>query len=128
MIIQLNFVSVSVQQNEDFFRSCADIACIGETILLRGVNISVLTNVENAFTKIINFSYKVWSVTPRSEHQGNLLKQYEDHESVDFWEQISRNGKSSRIMAAPDTQIEFENFLKENHIDYELIIENVERF
>lgn len=70
----------------------------------------------------------MWSVTPRSEHQGNLLKQYEDHESIDFWEQISRKGKSSRIMAAPDTQIEFENFLKENHIDYELIIENVERF
>lgn len=31
-------------------------------------------------------------------------------------------------MAAPDIQLEFETFLKENHIDYKLIIENVERF
>lgn len=70
----------------------------------------------------------MWSVTPRSEEQGNLLRQWEDNESIDFWENISRTGKSSRIMAAPDSQILFENFLKENGIDYELIIENVERF
>ncbi|KAJ6635727.1 Carboxypeptidase B [Pseudolycoriella hygida] len=71
--------------------------------------------------------YKVWLVTPRSESQGILLKQWEDNESVDFWESISRKGKSSRIMVAPDTQIHFENFLKEHNILHELIIENVER-
>lgn len=70
----------------------------------------------------------MWSVTPRSEEQGNLLKQWEDNQSIDFWEQISRKGKPSRIMAAPGSQIQFENFLKEYNIDYELIIENVERF
>lgn len=31
-------------------------------------------------------------------------------------------------MVAPNTQIEFEEFLKENRIDYELIIDNVERY
>lgn len=75
-----------------------------------------------------NFRYKVWSVTPRTEHQGKLLNQWEDNESIDFWERISRRGKSSRIMVAPDTQIEFEEFLKENQIDHELIIDNVERY
>lgn len=70
----------------------------------------------------------MWLVTPRSEDQGNLLKQWEDNESIDFWEQISRKGKSSRIMAAPDTQIQFQDFLNEHNIDHELIIENVERF
>lgn len=70
----------------------------------------------------------MWSVTPRSEDQGNLLKNWEENESIDFWEQISRKGKSSRIMVAPDTQTQFEHFLNENNIDHELIIENVERF
>lgn len=70
----------------------------------------------------------MWSVTPGSEDQGNLLKQWDDNESVDFWEQISRKGKSSRIMVAPDTQLQFEMFLTQNNIEYELIIENVERF
>lgn len=31
-------------------------------------------------------------------------------------------------MVAPDTQLQFEMFLTQNNIDYELIIENVERF
>ncbi|XP_037029998.1 carboxypeptidase B-like [Bradysia coprophila] len=71
--------------------------------------------------------YKVWLVTPHSEEQGHLLKQWEDNESVDFWEQISRKGKPSRIMVSPDTQFQFEIFLNDNHIEHELIIENVER-
>lgn len=70
----------------------------------------------------------MFSVTPRSVEQGQLLLQWEDNESIDFWEQISRTGKSSRIMTAPDIQMQFENFLKENDIDHELIIGNVERF
>lgn len=77
--------------------------------------------------KIWNFRYKVWSVTPHLEEQGELLKEWEVNESIDFWEQISRKGKPSRIMVAPDTQIQFETFLKENGIDHELIIDNVER-
>lgn len=54
--------------------------------------------------------------------------QWEDNNSIDFWEQISKKGKCSRIMVAPDTQIEFEHFLNEHNIDHELIIDNVERF
>lgn len=70
----------------------------------------------------------MWSVTPRSEDQGQLLiEQWENNESIDFWEQISRKGKPSRIMAAPDAQVAFEDFLKEHNFAYELIIENVER-
>lgn len=103
---------------------------MGRTIFLRRVTIAIpiSSTVENAIEANRNFSYKVWSVTPRSEEQGHLLKQWEDNESIDFWEQISRKGKSSRIMAAPDTQVQFEDFLKENNIEHELIIENVERF
>jgi len=71
--------------------------------------------------------YKVWSVTPQSEEQGKLLLQWEENESIDFWERISRQGKPSRIMVAPDTQNQFVSFLKENDIVHELIIENVER-
>lgn len=66
-------------------------------------------------------------VTPRSAEQGNLLKQWEDNPAIDFWEQISRKGKPSRVMVAPDTQVQFEDFLNENNFTYELIIENVER-
>lgn len=47
--------------------------------------------------------------------------------SIDFWEQVSRIGLSSRIMAAPDVQFEFENFLNEHKIEHKLIMENVER-
>lgn len=70
----------------------------------------------------------MWSVTPSSEEQGKLLLTWDDNASIDFWEQISRIGLSSRIMAAPDVQFEFENFLKDNQIEHKLIIENVERY
>lgn len=69
----------------------------------------------------------MWLVTPHSEEQGYLLKQWEENGSIDFWEQISRKGKPSRIMVAPDTQVQFEGFLNDNRIEHELIIENVER-
>lgn len=75
-----------------------------------------------------NFRYKVWSVTPNSDEQGHLLLKWEDNVSIDFWEQISRMGLSSRIMAAPDIQFQFEKFLTDNQIEHQLIIENVERF
>lgn len=75
-----------------------------------------------------NFRYKVWSVTPLTDDHGKLLKQWEDNESIDFWEEISRKGRSSDIMVAPKIQIEFEDFLKDNGIAYELIIDNVERY
>lgn len=75
-----------------------------------------------------NFRYKVWSVTPSSDEQGKLLLKWEDNVSIDFWEQISRIGLSSRIMAAPEVQFEFEYFLKDNEIEHQLIIENVERY
>ncbi|XP_037052118.1 carboxypeptidase B-like [Bradysia coprophila] len=71
--------------------------------------------------------YKVWSVTPDSDEQGRLLLQWEDNASIDFWEQISRIGLSSRIMAAPDIQLEFEIFLNDNKIKHKLIIDDVER-
>lgn len=70
----------------------------------------------------------MWSVTPSSDEQGKLLLQWEDNVSIDFWEQISRIGLSSRIMAAPDVQFEFEIFLKDNKIEHQLILEDVERY
>lgn len=70
----------------------------------------------------------MWSVTPRSEQQGALLLLWEDNDSIDFWERLSRKGKSSRIMVAPDTQDRFVSFLEKNDIEHELIIENVERY
>lgn len=70
----------------------------------------------------------MWLVTPRSEAQGQLLLLWQDNESIDFWEPLSRKGKSSRIMVAPDTQTQFVSFLTKNDIKHELIIENVERF
>lgn len=69
----------------------------------------------------------MWSVTPRSE-QGELLLLWEDNDSVDFWERVSRKGQSSRIMVAPDTQSRFVSFLEKHDIKHELIIEDVERY
>lgn len=70
----------------------------------------------------------MWSVTPISDKQGELLLLWEDNESIDFWERIFRNGQSSRIMVAPDTQARFVSFLEKHEIKHELIIENVERY
>lgn len=70
----------------------------------------------------------MWSVTPSSDEQGRLLLHWEDNVSIDFWEQISRIGLPSRIMAAPDVQFEFVKFLIDNQIEHRLIIENVERY
>lgn len=98
-----------------------------ETIFLRGVNIFCTSNLFK-FNKNFNFRYKVWSVTPRTENQGQLLLLWEDNESIDFWEPLSRKGRSSRIMVAPDTQTQFVSFLEKNDIEHELIIENVERY
>lgn len=108
-------------------RSSVYFASVVETIFLRGVSTFSYSLTFKNLKKNLLFSYKVWSVTPRSVDQGKLLLQWEENESIDFWEQISRTGQSSRIMAAPDIQLQFENFLKDNDINYELIIENVER-
>lgn len=70
----------------------------------------------------------MYNVTPKNEDQGTLLLLWEDSESIDLWEPISKKGKSSRIMVAPDTQERFVTFLRKNHIEHELIIENVERY
>lgn len=70
----------------------------------------------------------MWSVTPRTQQQGELLLLWGDNESIDFWERISKNGQASRIMVAPDTQDRFVSFLDKHDIKNELIIENVERY
>lgn len=115
--------------NESVFHLCFAFTRVGRSIFLRRVKIVPSKSIEgNSFITNLNFSYKVWSVTPRSEYQGNLLKQWEDNESIDFWENISRKGNPTRIMAAPNAQVQFQEFLKENDIEYELIIENAERF
>ncbi|KAG4072008.1 hypothetical protein HA402_010945 [Bradysia odoriphaga] len=83
-----------------------------------------------ALTSAEQFSYegyKVYKVTPRNENQGTLLLLWEDSGSIDLWEPISKKGKSSRIMVAPDNHERFVAFLRKNHIEHELIIENVER-
>ncbi len=70
----------------------------------------------------------MYKVTPQTEQQGELLLLWEDNDSIDFWERISKKGKSSRIMVAPDTQTRFISFLEKHDIEHELIIDNVERY
>jgi len=73
----------------------------------------VATLISLAWTKQFSYEgYKVWSVTPSSTQQGELLLLWQDNDAIDFWESLSRTGQSSRIMVAPDTQDRFVSFLK----------------
>lgn len=70
----------------------------------------------------------MYKVTPRTPQHGELLLLWQDNESIDFWEQVSKKGQSSRVMVAPDLQTRFAAFLTKHNIEHELIIENVERY
>lgn len=54
------------------------------------------------------------------------LAEWQHNIDVDFWE--PPGSEHIRIMVAPDTQEQFQDFLVSSNIKNELIIDNVERY
>lgn len=70
----------------------------------------------------------MWSISAKTEVQRAALQSWEKNKNVDFWEPLSLTARPLRIMIAPNTQIEFLNFLETAGIEHELIIDNVEPY
>lgn len=76
----------------------------------------------------LEFSYKVWNVTPINDRQQESVQKWEHGNGIDFWDGPARLNKSSRIMISPEIQSKFEQFLNIAKIQHELIIDDVERY
>uniref|UniRef100_V5GRX6 Zinc carboxypeptidase A 1 n=1 Tax=Anoplophora glabripennis TaxID=217634 RepID=V5GRX6_ANOGL len=70
--------------------------------------------------------YKAYSVTPKTLGQAKILKEFEDDEHFDFWSEFRALNSSVDVMVSPKAQLDFENFLSSEGIDYTIFIENVE--
>lgn len=63
---------------------------------------------------------------PSTVSEANILKQFEDDENFDFWSEIRSLNSPVDIMVSPKAQLDFENFLDIEGIDYTIFIEDVE--
>ncbi|KAB0796841.1 hypothetical protein PPYR_10902 [Photinus pyralis] len=70
--------------------------------------------------------YKVYSVKPANDTQIKMLGILENTEKLDFWSRLGYRSKTVDIMAAPTEQKELTAYLKNNNIQYEVLIDNVE--
>lgn len=71
--------------------------------------------------------YQVFHVTPQSASDAEFLASFDGLEGFDFWEQISSAAKPIRIMVAPTKIDTFVGALKANRMNFNLIIDNVEK-
>ncbi|KAG5677263.1 hypothetical protein PVAND_007034 [Polypedilum vanderplanki] len=69
-------------------------------------------------------NYKVYDMTPTNE-QHEALANWQNEVGVDFWRFYAPE-RTSRVMIAPDKQEEFEAFLVQTGIKYEVAIHNME--
>lgn len=79
------------------------------------------------FFLFLYFRYKVYNAFPKNELENSYLQELEKNPQFDFWSKINKAGNPVSIMVPPKFQEEFENYLTVHDINFETIIENVER-
>lgn len=84
------------------------------------------SNWNNFIDFLLNFSFKVWEVTPNSNSQTVVLHELKNKFGLDFWESPFV-GRKSRISVSPEFQIEFQQALDEQQIPASIIIQDLER-
>lgn len=71
--------------------------------------------------------YNVWSVNPLTRIAADTLRKLEYIEGFDFLLPISMLNKSATLIVPPKHQLMFRNLLKNNYIDSQFLIENLEQ-
>lgn len=100
------------------------------SLLLESVmkgNINFLRTIMTKFIKLYIRRYKVYKVTSKTEVENEYLKALQQNSEYDFWSKLNKVGHPVTIMASPKVQDEFEAYLTENNIPFNLEIENVEK-
>jgi len=69
---------------------------------------------------------KVYRITPHTEDQVHFLKKWMDTLDVDMWSEPSAAEHNVDVRVPADLLTEFEEVLKKQGLDYEVMIENVE--
>ena len=69
----------------------------------------------------------MYKVTAKTEAENDFLRELELNPEFDFWSKVNKIGKPVTIMASTSVQIEFEQSLLRNEIDYSVEIQNVQK-
>lgn len=73
------------------------------------------------------YSYKVYRIQPSGDEQLKLLLDIKNHSELDFWSPLRRDGQPVDVMVNPEGEDWFVGLLKKNTIQFEILIDNVER-
>jgi len=71
--------------------------------------------------------YKVYRAHPANEHQVQVLESLSKNNHFDFWSSPRSVGKPVDIMVDPHAYLSLASFLDRNSIQFEILIDNVER-
>lgn len=69
----------------------------------------------------------MYDVTPQNEQQADILKTFKDSDDFDFWSELRKPGYATTIMISPEAQDRFIATLEANQLQYENVIEDVEK-
>lgn len=72
--------------------------------------------------------YKVFLVRPSDSKQMAALRAIQLEAGVDFWDSIHRTPSPLNVMVSPVKIIQFENELEKWKIDYQIIVDDVEKY
>lgn len=73
------------------------------------------------------YRYKVYQIIPRAEEDAHFLRALNDAPEFDFWAQPRALNASVTVMVSPEAQASFVSDLRARNMDFDVLIENVER-
>lgn len=71
--------------------------------------------------------YSLWSVTPLARTAADKLHALENTDGFDFWSSISTLNRSASVIVAPEQQSMFKKLIRDDNIQSDLIINDLER-
>lgn len=77
---------------------------------------------------LIKFSYKVYTITPKTFDDVNFLHSLTGDEAYDFWSLTRLVGVTSTVMVKPERQYWFEKSLSSRYIEYNVSISDLKRY
>lgn len=68
----------------------------------------------------------MWSVTPQTLNATDILHDLEGVDGIDFWTQLNKISKPTKIIVSPEKESMFASILNNVDVKKELIVENLE--